>query len=61
MKKFQGWENKTLKQNNGMKDYISVELSDKTGEIAVLEVGGKEMGREFRRVPNNETGLGGTP
>lgn len=40
---------------------ISVELTDKAGEIVVLEEGGKETGRELRWVPHNEAGVGGTP
>lgn len=40
---------------------ISVKLSDKAGEVVVLEVGGKETGGELRRVPDNKARIGGAP
>lgn len=35
--------------------YICIELADKAGEIAVLEVLGQQISREFHLIPHNKT------
>lgn len=44
------------------RNYVGIELADEAREVVVLEISREELGREFRRVPDDEAVIaGGAP